>query len=387
MESEHSQQHLAVPDTENAPPSLLTGVFERLAQRNASIAASRPTHELFAALQDARWEVRAAAAHRLGEMAEDAALEPLLRVMQDKHRLVRAAAIRALGRLGAPLDQLLNALHDADWEVREMAVLALAEMQEPVPRSLLLAAQRDAHSCVREAASHALQRLDLRRSVGQSQPRVSLAIGKSAYHLWLTFVWQIPVVSKSIWIGTPLLMLLWCIKAFFLSGSLADTQQNNLELALVTTVVAAVGSAFIYGHENDASFELTLTTLTSIRLVMLCRFALVILYNFVIAALVSAFVALAHGGSWWEVVQLWLGPMLLVSTLTLTLSLLISSWLALLGGMVLEITQSTSFNDHLSGWTLVSSSYWHTTPVILALAALCLAVTIFYAPRQPRLSS
>ncbi|MBO0793527.1 MAG: HEAT repeat domain-containing protein, partial [Ktedonobacteraceae bacterium] len=372
MESEHCQQKIVHPGPEiSAPPSLLAGVWERLAQRDASIDAARSRAELLEALHDARWEVRASAARVLGETREQAALEPLLRAMQDEHRLVRAAAVRALGRLNAPQDQLLRALHDSDWEVREMAVMALAEMKEAIPRALLLAAQRDAHSSVREAATVVLrQQLDLGSRPDAAHQPVGSRLRNGLLHLWLTFTRQLPIISKSIWIGTPLLMLLWCIKTFYFNSDLVDIQRIGLELALVTIVIAAAGSAFIYGSENDASFELTLTTPTSIRLVMLCRFVLVILYNFALAAAASAIVALVHGGNWWEIVQIWLGPMLLISSLTFTLTLLFSSGLALLSGIILELTQSINFTNHFARPELVNVSYWQTTPLTLILAAL-----------------
>jgi hypothetical protein len=149
--------------------------------------------------------------------------------------------------------------------------------------------------------------------------------------------------------------------------------------------------AFIYGAENDPGFEITLSTPTSIRIVMLCRMALVVGYNFLLSALASAIVALAHGGGLWEIMQLWLGPMLLLSSLTLALSLLIGSWLATLAAIIIEISQTIlihfDIQRHLPLLQFASPSTWQTTPCILILTVLFIACAIVYAPRQPRLAN
>lgn len=371
MESENCQQSqsLAPP----VPPSLLPGILERLAQREARIGAQRALQ----ALQDPAWEIRAAAARSLSTQPSETTRAALLQAAQDEHRLVRAAVIRALAKLDTPLEQWLHALNDPDWEVREMAVMALADISEPVPPSLLRAARSDASGSVRTAAAYVLQQRQ------DSKPGHRLQ--RRFVHIWLLLNRQIPLINKSIWLGTPLLLLLWCLKTLAFANFQADIHDIGLELALITTAIAAAGSAFLYGSENDTGFELTLATPTSIRLVMLCRFTLVILYNFLVAALASAMVATMHGGSWWEIVQIWLGPMLLISTLTLTFSLMISSWFALLGGILVELSQTLNFGNQSLHLTLVSPDYWHTTPIILLLATLCLVFTVLYVPRQPRL--
>lgn len=209
-------------------------------------------------------------------------------------------------------------------------------------------------------------------------------------HFWLVFKRQIPLIHKSIWIATPLLLLFGCGLVLFATMQSPDNAQKiETALALFTTVSSAAGVAFIYGAENDAGFELTLSTPTSIRVVMLSRLLLVVGYNFMLSAFASAIIALTHGGGLWEIIQLWLGPMLLLSSITLTLSLMIGSWLALLTALILEATQASlfGFERHLALLQLTQPDVWQTNPTMLFLAVVLIVFAILYAPRQPRLSN
>jgi len=135
--------------------------------------------------------------------------------------------------------------------------------------------------------------------------------------------------------------------------------------------------------------ELVLSTPTSIRIVMFCRLLLVLGYDFALSALASIVVALAHGGSLWEIFQMWLGPMLLLSSITLTLSLLIGSWFAIMAALVLEALQELPpyIERHAPLLHFANPSAWQTSPTVLFLAVLFIIFAVFYAPRQPRLSN
>ena len=213
------------------------------------------------------------------------------------------------------------------------------------------------------------------------------------HRFWLVFRSQIPLIHRSLWIGTPLLLLLWCLFSFYDGRLTPDHAPDyvyaaSLSLALLTTISAAAGTAFIYGGENDPGLELTLSTPTSLRGVMFARFVLVVGYNVLFAACASAALALLHGGSFWDIMQLWLGPMVLLSSFTLTLSMLIGSWFALAAALVVELSQSFVVNvqQHWPEISLSLSNNWHTTPAVLCLAALLIAFAVFSMSRQPRLS-
>src|ERR1700737_3290263 len=106
----------------------------------------------------------------------------------------------------------------------------------------------------------------------QSSPSPESVMGRAILHLWLIFKGQVRLIHRSIWAVPPLLLLFGCgLGLFAIARSISHLQQVETILALITTVSAAVGVAFIYGVDNDAAIELTLSTPTSIRIVMLRR--------------------------------------------------------------------------------------------------------------------
>jgi hypothetical protein len=208
-------------------------------------------------------------------------------------------------------------------------------------------------------------------------------------HLWLVFRKQIGIIHKSIWIVSAMVMIFGCILALFaISGNHSHIHDAQLLLALFASVTGASGVAFIYGSENDTGFELTLSTPTSIRIVMICRMILVVGYNLLLSAVASTVLALSYGGGPWEIIQLWLGPMLLLASISLALSLMVGSAIALLFSLILEVTQALPpyMEKGLIGLQLALPELWQTNPTILLLAVFFFVFAIFYAPRQPRLS-
>jgi Putative zinc-finger len=209
-------------------------------------------------------------------------------------------------------------------------------------------------------------------------------------HVWLVFTHQIRLIHKSIWIASTLVGLFCCSLAFIFSRQ----AQNHLQyvtsiLVLFTAVVASSGIAFLHGTENDAGFEITLATPTSLRVVMLCRMVLVIGYNFVFAAMASFIIALVHGGGIWEIMQLWLGPMLLLSSISVSLSISIGAAFAIAISLILEALQAIPITIERGLFVLqfARPDVWQTSPPVILLALLLFMFAVFYAPRQPRLSN
>ncbi len=224
----------------------------------------------------------------------------------------------------------------------------------------------------------------------QEVPAHQRPVPHAIAHLWLVFKQQVRVIHKSVWIASTLVGLFGFCFALFVSKQAPDHLYNAASiLSLFTTVVAASGIAFMYGSDNDAGFEITLSTPTSIRIVMLCRMVLVIGFNFVLSAIASAILAISHGGGIWEVMQLWLGPMLLLASISLTLSFLIGSAFAVVITLIIEALQAIpiTVEKGLLVLQFVRPDIWQTSPTILLLALLFFTFAVFYAPRQPRLSS
>jgi len=213
--------------------------------------------------------------------------------------------------------------------------------------------------------------------------------GYMLLHLWLVFKKQIGIIHKSIWIVSAMVMVFGCILVLVAtSGDHSHIRDAQLLLALFASVIGASGAAFIYGAENDVCFELTLLIPTSIRIVMICRMVLVVGYNLLLSALASTILALSYGGGPWEIIQLWLGPMLLLASISLAISLMVGSVIALLFSLILEATQAlpTYMEKGLIGLQLAHPELWQTNPTILLLAVFFFVFAILYAPRQPRLT-
>ena len=290
----------------------------------------------------------------------------------------------------------------ASWQaLRETAQLSLAATPLPAahtlthvwakldaaPQPTLAPATQESPSIYVKQRTQVIQQIHLTQVI---QTGLWKSFLHSLQHYWLVLKKQVPIIHLSIWLAAPLVI--------FFGGGLAIYESiilhtvgiaSNWSLPLFTTVSAATSAAFIYGQENDNGFELTLSTPTSMRLVMLCRMILVVGYNFILAALASTIIAVAAGGGLWQIIQMWLGPMLLLSTFTLVLSMLLGSWVALLASIILETGQAFLLNvdKHMALIQLNPANTWQTNPMMLILAVLFIAFAILYAPRQPRLSS
>ena len=259
----------------------------------------------------------------------------------------------------------------ATWEtIRDMAQFAASST--PLPSASVL--------------EQALAQIDAQTA----HPDWQQAVKRMLTHFWLVFTRQVPIIHKSIWYVTPLIILFACVLALIGPGeSVIRLHSAELVLSLFITVVGAAGVAFIFGSEHDAGFELTLTTPTSMRTVMLSRVALVLGYNIALAALASALVTLVHGGGLWDVVQLWLGPLILLTSVSLVLSLTIGSVFALVASLMLEVIQAIAVNveQGMVAFQLSHPTIWQTNPAMLLIAVLLLGFALFYAPRKVKLAS
>ncbi len=221
------------------------------------------------------------------------------------------------------------------------------------------------------------------------QPARRVSLARTLHRLWLIFRAQIPLIHRSIWIAS-ILVCLFSLTLTFLLEVHTNAQKIFAEnlLVLFIVVVGASGSAFIYGSSVDPAFELTIATPSSVRFVMLCRMTVVLGYNFLLGLLASAIFAGVYGGSLWGFVQLWLGPLLFLSSLCLTISLFVGSTLALICGIVIEAFQAfpNSLVSRLVKIPLPSLDLGPTSPALFIAALVLLVFAVFFLPKQPRLA-
>jgi Putative zinc-finger len=206
---------------------------------------------------------------------------------------------------------------------------------------------------------------------------------------WLVFRAQVPLIHKSLWIVSALVCLFGLASILMMAPYTPAHKHwaGNL-LVLFIVVVGASGSAFIYGSAIDPGFELSIATPTSVRFVMICRMVIVLGYNFLLGLLASALFATVYGGGFLGMVQLWVGPLLFLSSLCLAISLFISSAFALICTAVIEVLQTfpSSIMSHL-GLPLPALDLGPTSPTLLIAALLLIVCTVLFIPKQPRLAS
>jgi hypothetical protein len=210
--------------------------------------------------------------------------------------------------------------------------------------------------------------------------------------LWLVFRAQIPLLPRSIWVVSALVCLfgfaLTLAMAFQVRGFSEKHAAGDL-LVLFIVVGGASGCAFLYGASVDPGFEWTIATPTSMRLLMLCRMLIVLGYNLALGVVASAAFAAVAGSGLWGMMQLWLGPLLFLSSLCLAISLFLGSTVALICAVVVEFLQNLPANitTSLTGLALPALKLDPTSPLLLLATALLMAFVLFFLPRQPRLAS
>jgi hypothetical protein len=157
-------------------------------------------------------------------------------------------------------------------------------------------------------------------------------------------------------------------------------------LAFALPLIAATGVAFLYGPDIDAGLEMALATPTSQRTVLLGRFALLFGYDTALALAGTLVLALMHHNGFAALASVWFGPMALLATLSLVLSLLLGPAVAVGGAAALWLSRALRFEGGVS-LQVSASAFWATTPQVLALSLALLAAALLYVPRQERLRS
>jgi HEAT repeat protein len=141
---------------------------------------------LLIVLNEPRAKGRAHAAAALGLIGDDRAVLPLLRALRDRDPVLRSRAAVALGRLGdeRAFDLLVEALHDPKPHVRRDALWALSELGDQRMVGLALRALHDPSRYMRKLAAECLGELGNPQAVPElerlamldSNPRVKRAV-------------------------------------------------------------------------------------------------------------------------------------------------------------------------------------------------------------------
>ncbi|GAA4470470.1 zf-HC2 domain-containing protein [Phytohabitans houttuyneae] len=187
------------------------------------------------------------------------------------------------------------------------------------------------------------------------------------------------LVRPAVPIASALVMALGVVVAATAAGS------GGQVLALVAPVVAALGIAGMYGPRRDPAFEVVAATPTAPALILLTRIALVFGYDLVLALAASGVLAALGGdaGGLFALVDAWLGPMALLSALSLVLAVWIGADAAAGVAVVLwslRVLAGGLFQD--AGWALDAVGLvWSTNAGTVLAAAALTALAVFLAGR------
>jgi hypothetical protein len=161
--------------------------------------------------------------------------------------------------------------------------------------------------------------------------------------------------------------------------------QAGQMLALVAPVVAALGIAGLYGPRRDPAFEVVAATPTAPALILLSRIALVFGYDLVLALAGSGVLATLGGdpGGLFALVDAWLGPMALLSALSLVLAVRVGADVAAGVAVVLwslRVLVGGIFGD--TGWAFdAARAVWSTNAGTVLAAVALTALAVFLAGR------
>ncbi len=116
---------------------------------------------LLRALQDADWETRYGATRALQGIVSTKTVEPLIQVLNDEHFEIRLAAVAALGRIGdkRAVQPLIKALKDDYMVVRLNAAEALGKIGDTTAVTPLMDTLQDGKYAVREAVAISLTKI------------------------------------------------------------------------------------------------------------------------------------------------------------------------------------------------------------------------------------
>jgi hypothetical protein len=157
--------------------------------------------------------------------------------------------------------------------------------------------------------------------------------------------------------------------------------------SFLTPVVAALSLAFLYSPETDAGLEIALSTPVSPRVILLSRLLVALCYNFVLAFGITVLASALHGGNIALLASFWVGPMLLLSGLSLALSVGVGTVAATtvagaLWLLHLFVSSISALPAPAPGDQTPLAVLWQTTPATIFIACLLFLVAMVYVPRR-----
>jgi hypothetical protein len=194
---------------------------------------------------------------------------------------------------------------------------------------------------------------------------------------------ELRLVRPSVWLASMLVMAC-AVAAVAVNGHDAGATV----LSLVAPLVAIAGVAGVYGPQRDPAFEALAITATSPRLVLLARVTLIFGYDLALAVAASAVLRLAAPQvGLVDLVIAWLGPMTLLSALSLLLAMWIGPNVSMAVASALWVLRvaTVSVPELSDGWLAAGmQEIWATSPGTVAVTLALLAAAVALSRRRGR---
>lgn len=210
---------------------------------------------------------------------------------------------------------------------------------------------------------------------------VTEATDSHAGMAWQLLRAQLPLVQARLWWASALVMAVG-----FAVAAAGTNHSAGVVVSLVAPAVAAAGVAALYGPEVDPSLELALSTPTSPRSVLLARLTLVFGYDLLLALAGSVLLTgFGAADGLWLLIAQWLGPMALLSALSLAISVWIGPSVAITTVLALWGLRVASGSVLQGSLAEFVRDRWSTDPVVLGLAAALVAAVVLTTNEHARL--
>jgi hypothetical protein len=262
---------------------------------------------------------------------------------------------------GLAVREHLQTCHSCAAELRAWEQIGAVEraraVETPVPSLALL--------------GEVWRRIDM-EPVPLTEPRA-----RPGAYLWNVLSSQARLLRRSVWLASALGIAI----ATLIAASLSAEVGREGALTIALPLIAAAGVAFLYGPENDPGLEIALATPTSARLVLLNRFGLLFAFDVGLALLGTLALSLARGESLWGLALAWLGPMALLSTVSLALSLFTGPVVAALGAGLAWLASALRF-DAGPALRFPPEALARMTPGILAFSVMALFIAMLAVSRH-----
>jgi anti-sigma factor RsiW len=197
------------------------------------------------------------------------------------------------------------------------------------------------------------------------------------------------LIRLAVPVASALVMALGVALVLFHAAASTATGTAGLVLALIAPIVTAAGVAGTYRSGRDPAAELVAATPISGRLLLLVRLTLVFGYDLVLAVTASA--ALTAAGtaettSLNALIGVWLGPMALLSSLSLLVAVRFGSDVALgaaVGVWAVRVLADGLLTRDIWPAQLIVDAWSTNTAVLATSAALAIAAVVMAGHIDP----